>query len=172
MSEAAVEILDPIEEIKEGWHCTNDQEAEWCIEQIRNAKNEKEMWKAHYKSALDSVNATLDETIGRMEYFLLEYFQTVPHKHTKTEENYSLPSGKIMMKAQNTTFEYDEDEVIQWLKDNGKGKFIKTKETLDWDGLKDSLTVMGGTVADDDAVVIPCIKAIEHEPAFKVQVKK
>ena len=139
--------------------------------QIRRAKAEKERWKEHYKAALESVTASCDETISRMEHFLHAYFLTVPHKQTKTEENYALPSGKIMIKNQETDYEYDESEVLSWLKAHGKG-FIKTKESLDWDGLKKTLTVMGETVADDDAEIIPCIKAIEREPVFKVQLKK
>ena len=170
MSEAIREI-DPIEEHDEGWFCENDQDAEWCLTQIRRAQAEKEKWKAHYKAALESVTASCDETIGRMEMFLLGYFKTVPHKFTKTEENYPLPSGKIMIKAQETTYEYDEPQVIEWLKSHGKG-FIKTKESLDWDGLKKTLTVMGETVADEDSEIIPCIKAVDHEPVFKVQLKK
>lgn len=163
--------LEPAEEAKEGWVCETDQDAEWCLLQIKRAQAEKERWKSHYKAALESVTASCDETIGRMEMFLHGYFKTVPHKHTKTEENYALPSGKIMIKAQDVTYEYDEPEVIAWLKAHGKG-FIKTTESLDWDAMKKTLTVMGETVADADAEIIPCIKAIEREPVFKVQVKK
>ena len=170
MSELLKEI-EHAEEPKEGWFCENDQDAEWCLLQIRRAQAEKERWKAHYKEALASVTASCDETIARMEHFLRGYFQTVPHKRTKTEENYALPSGKIMIKTQDIAYEYDETEVMEWLKSKGKG-FIKTKEELDWSGLKDTLTVMGETVADGDAEIIPCIKAIEREPVFKVQLKK
>ena len=166
------ELLNELpEEREESWRCESDQDAEWCILQIKRANAEKERWKAHYKAALDSVNASCDATIANMEHFLLEYFKTVPHKITKTEENYALPSGKIMMKSQDISYEYDEDEVISWLKEHGK-RFIKTKESLDWDGLKRTLTVIGDTVADDDAQVIPCIKVEEREPVFKVQIKK
>lgn len=167
------ELLDfePAEEAKEGWYCENDQDAEWCLLQIRRAQNEKARWKEHYKAALESVTASCDDTIARMEHFLFAYFKTVPHKHTKTEENYALPSGKIMVKAQDVTYEYDEGEVMEWLKAKGKG-FIKTTESLDWSGLKETLTVMGETVADGDAEIIPCIKAVEREPVFKVQLKK
>lgn len=171
MSEALREIELP-EEPKAGWNCENDQDAEWCLLQIRRAQAEKERWKAHYAEALKSVTAACDDTIARMEHFLMGYFKTVPHKHTKTEENYPLPSGKLMIKTQNLDFEYDESEVIKWLKENKKDSFIKTKESLDWAGLKDSLSVCGEAVADEDAVIIPCIKAVEREPVFKVQLKK
>ena len=170
MSELLKE-LEPAEEPKEGWVCETDQDAEWCLLQIKRAQAEKERWKEHYKEALASVTASCDETIARMEHFLYAYFLTVPHKHTKTEENYSLPSGKIMIKKQDIDYEYDEAEVMEWLKAHGKG-FIKVKESLDWSELKATLTVMGETVADDDAEIIPCIKAVEREPVFKVQIKK
>ena len=171
MSEPAMELIHA-EEAAEGWKCENDQDAEWCLLQIKRANSEKDFWKAHYKAAQDSVNMSCDETIGRMEHFLKEYFDRIPHKKTKTEENYALPSGKLMMKAQNTTYERDDDEVIQWLKDNKKPEFIKTKEALDWESLKETLTVIGETVADADGQIIPCIKAVDHDPAFKVQIKK
>lgn len=170
MSELKNEIVHA-EEPKTGFVCENDQEAEWCILQIRRANEEKARWKEHYKEALASVTASCDETIGRMEMFLYQYFMTVPHKKTKTEENYALPSGKIMLKAQETDFEYDEAELLEWLKSNGKG-FIRVKEVVDWDALKSTLTVLGDTVADEDAEVIPCIRAVEREPVFKVQIKK
>lgn len=171
MSEA-LKDLEPVEEAEEGFVCDDDQKAEWCLLQIRRAQAEKEKWKEHYKAAFESVTAGLDETISRMEMFLYGYFKTVPHKRTKTEENYPLPSGKIMLKAQNTSFDYEESELIAWLKEKKGGRFIKTKESVDWDGLKSTLTVIGETVADDDAQIIPCITAEEHEPVFKVQLKK
>ena len=162
---------EPIGETKQGWSCETDQDAEWCLLQIRRAQAEKERWKAHYADALKSVTAACDDTISRMEAFLMDYFKTVPHKRTKTEENYTLPSGKLMIKTQDISFDYDEDELTKWLKANGKG-FVKVKETPDWAGLKDTLCVIGDTVADENGEVIPCIKAVEREPVFKVQLKK
>ena len=170
MSEAIMEIEYP-EQAKDGWSCENDQDAEWCMTQIRRAEEEKLRWKAHYKEALDSVISNCDETIFRMERFLRDYFEKVPHKHTKTEENYALPSGKLMIKAQGVDYEYDEPEVLKWLKEHNKG-FIKVKESLDWAGLKETLSVVGETVADEEAEVIPCIKAVERPATFKVQLKK
>ena len=69
MSEA-LKDLEPVEEAEEGFVCDDDQKAEWCLLQIRRAQAEKEKWKEHYKAALESVTAGLDETISRMEMFL------------------------------------------------------------------------------------------------------
>lgn len=171
MSELLKEREHP-QEPEDGFTVENDDDAKWCIEQIRLAKAEKDFWKGYYKEAQEKVVASCDDIIARMELYLMGYFKTVPHQYSKTEEKYDLPNGKIMMKKQNISYDYDESEVIEWLKKNKAGAFVKVKESLDWDGLKNTLMVIEGTVADGDAEIIPCITATEHEPVFKVQISK
>ena len=155
-----------------GFVCDDDQKAAWCLQQIKRAQEEKAFWKEYYKKLTKSAEASCDETIGRMEQFLFGYFKTVPHKHTKTEENYPIPGGKLYLKTQDIDFEYQDADVIAWLKANKGGSFVKVKEELDWAGLKGTLDFIGETVADEDGQIIPCIKAVEREPAFKVQISK
>lgn len=154
------------------YKCEDDQTAEWCMEQIRNANEEKERWKQFYKDQYQKVADTCDQTISDMEFMLEGYFDTVPHKVTKTQENYALPCGKLVRKQQEAEYQRDDKEVIKWLKANGGEKYIKTKEELDWSGLKGTLTIIGDTVADTKGNVIPCIKAIERPDVFKVELKK
>lgn len=151
------------------FHITDDSVAEWAIRQKLNAEAEKAKWKAHYDTMYARIAATCDATIANMEHYLREYFDTVPHKVTDTQESYRLPSGKLVIKHQECEFERDDAEVIKWLKANGGEKFIKTKETLDWAGLKKSLSVMSETVADNHGVIIPCIKAVERPDVFKIE---
>lgn len=167
MSELLKEIETP-EDIPEGWRVEDDKAAEWCIKQIRNAEAEKDFWKAHYAAQLAAVNATCDSTIEQMKGFLRNYFDRVPHKKTKTQENYPLPSGKLVLKEVEPEYVRDDAEVIKWLKGNCGERFIKTKETLDWAGLKKTLSVIGEIVADENGVVIPCIKAVEQPEKFSV----
>lgn len=156
----------------ETFRVEDDQTAEWCMEQIRNANEEKKKWKEFYAERLQRVTETCDLTIANMEAYLQSYFATVPHKVTKTQENYALPSGKLVFKKQEPEYERDDDELIAWLKANGGEAFIKTKESVDWAGLKGTLSVMGETVADVHGQVIPCIKATERPDVFKVELKK
>lgn len=150
----------------------DDQTAEWCMEQIRHANEEKQRWKDFYADRYKSVCETCDRTIASMEAMLQSYFDTVPHRVAKTQESYALPSGKLVFKKQEPEFERDDDELIRWLKDNGGQKFVKTKEALDWSGLKGTLNVLGETVADANGVIIPCIKASDRPDIFKVELKK
>jgi phage host-nuclease inhibitor protein Gam len=169
MSEALnIEKIETLEDIPEGWRIEDDKAAEWCVEKLREAEADKEFWKAHYAKQLESVNRTNDETIERMKGFLREYFDRVPHKKTKTQENYPLPSGKLVMKHVEPEYQRDDKDVIEWLKANRAGQFIKTKESLDWAEMKKSLTVIGETVADEDGQIIPCIRAVAQPDKFSI----
>lgn len=150
----------------------DDQTAEWCMQQIRNAEEEKAKWKAFYDDRYQRVCDTCDLTIANMTAVLQSYFEKVPHKTTKTQENYALPSGKLVVKQQEPEYTRNDESVIEWLKANGKDKYVKTKEVLDWSGLKKTLTVLGAFAADENGVIIPGIDVMEREPVFKVELKK
>lgn len=167
---------DIVEDVNEGapvmFRVTDDQTADWCMEQIRNANEEKAKWKEFYDSRYKAVCESCDLTIANMEAMLHWYFDTVPHKVTKTQENYALPSGKLVVKKQEPEYERDEEALVEWLKANGGETFVKVKETVDWAGLKGTLSVIGETVADANGQIIPCIKATERPSVFKVELKK
>lgn len=162
------ELLKELPEEEEGFRVDDDQKAEWCLQKIRDAESEKDFWKRYYADQLAKVNETCDATIENMKARLRAYFDTVPHKKTKTQENYPLPSGKLVLKHQEPEYERNDSEVIRWLKENGGESFVKVKESLDWAGLKKTLTVIGETVADEEGQIIPCIKAVERPDAFTV----
>ena len=166
------EVLDTLEteeEIKEHFRCENDKDAEWCIKKIRDAEAEKTFWKNYYAEQLRKVTESCDLTIGNMTAYLQDYFMEVPHKETKTQESYTLPSGKLVLKKQDVDFERDDGKIIEWLKANDGQRFIKMKESLDWAGLKKTLMVIGDTVADENGQIIPDIKAISRPDVFKVE---
>ena len=162
------EVLAEIEK-DEKFVIDDDQKAEWALEQIRNAEEEKARWKDHFAEQLARINASCDLTINNMKEMLLDYFATVPHKVTKTEESYRLPSGKMVMKKQQPEWEKNDDELIEWLEKNKKDQFIKVKKSVDWAGLKKTLTVVGELVADDAGEIIPCVKAVERPDIFTIE---
>lgn len=157
---------------EEMFEITDDMTAEDCMRMIRERQEEKAKWKEFYEGRIQAVNETCDMDIARLTMALMGYFQMVPHKVTKTQENYALPSGKLALKKQEPEFHRDDNELIEWLKKNGGEKYIKVKESVDWSALKGTLNVMGDTVADVNGNVIPCITAEERPDVFKVELKK
>ena len=162
-----LENLDSLEEVFPP--VMNDEEAEECIKAIRTAEADVAFWKSYYSDALkkiaDASQRIIDSNTTRLEM----YFDTLPHKKTKTQESYQLPSGKLVRKHRDPDYTRDDEEVLSWLHENGGEKYIKTKESLDWAGLKKTLMVMGETVVDENGEIIPCIKACERPDEFKVE---
>ena len=160
------------EEWTERFTVEDDQTAEWCMQQIRNAEEEKEKWKAFYDDRYQRVCDTCDLTIANMTAVLQSYFEKVPHKTTKTQENYALPSGKLVVKKQAPEYERDDEQILEWLHKSGKEQFVKTKESVDWSGLKPTLNIVGDTASDEYGEIVPGLKVIEREDIFKVELKK
>jgi hypothetical protein len=170
----------PIEADDNGhYRIRNDQEAEWALRKIKEAEDNKEFWKAHYDQQYKSVCFTNDLTINNMRSLLQTYFATVPHKISKTEESYGLPSGKIYMKQQEP--EFDTKSLLDWLKVNGKTEFIEYKESAKWSDFKKTLakdpegkfavaeTEDGLRAVTKDGEITP-IPVTLRQPEFKVKV--
>ena len=150
----------------------DDRKAEWCLEKIREAENEKEKWRAYYADRLEKICREQDATIERMRGYLQAYFDTVPHKATKTQESYQLPSGKLVWKQQAPEYEKDEALILAWLKANGEEQYVKVKEAVDWAELKKRLEICGEQAAfTETGEIVPGIIVAEREPVFKVEVK-
>jgi len=147
----------------------DDAEAEECIQAIKAAEADVAFWKNYYAEALQKIAEASQRIIDNNTARLEAYFDTLPHKKTKTQESYPLPSAKLVRKHQDPEFVRDDEELLSWLKDNNGEKFIKVKESPDWAGLKKTLTVLGETVVDENGEIIPCIKATERPDVFKVE---
>lgn len=166
------EIREELENVLDHFVIEDDQTAEWAMGKIREAQAEKAKWKQFYDERYQAVEKDCDFTIANMESMLQRYFESVPHKVTKTQENYALPSGKLVFKHQEPEYRRTDADVIDWLKKNGGEKYIVTKEALNWAEMKRKLNVIGSTVADEDGQIIPCIEVVERPDIFKVELKK
>ena len=159
------------EAIKEEFVVDSDAKAAWALRKIKEAREDRDTWVAWYEKKIEEIKAQTDFDTMNLEKMLAEYFATVPHKKTKTQETYSLPDGKLILKTQNPEFKRDDKTVIDWLKkqENG-GKFIKVSESLNWEGLKKETAIFNGNVVDENGEIIPGITVNEREPKFVVEV--
>ena len=161
----------PVTEEEAGFQVDDDQKAEWCIRKIQEAKKEMMDWIEFYVAQTDKVKDKCERRIQFFEYKLMQYFGSVPHKQTKTQESYQLPSGKLVLKKQAPDFERDDELILAWLKANDEDQYVKTKETIDWSELKKTLTIVGEQVAGETGEIIPGITVTERPDVFKVEVK-
>ena len=157
----------------------DDQKADWAARKVAEIEADTARWEQFYKEQLEKVKKAND---FRAEYFrrlLKNYFFTVPHKQTKTQSSYQLPSGKLVMKAQGPAYERDDEVVMKWIYENSNTPhaFINVKETLNWAELKkalegeDGIMISDGQVVTPDGEIVPGIKVVERPNVFKVEVK-
>ena len=156
-----------------------DAKAGWALQKIKEARADRDAWVAWYQQKIKEITEQTDFNTMNLERMLAEYFATVPHKKTKTQESYSLPGGKLVMKLQNPEYKKDEKAAVAWLKENGFGQFVKVKEELSWADLKaasesvDGKIVCGEKVTEDGEIiplVVDGIEVIDRPAKFVVEV--
>lgn len=147
----------------------DDKQADWAIRKIKESREDTAKWRAYYAdqiAKIEKANATTEDYFLAM---LERYFAQVPHKATKTQESYMLPSGKLVRKAQNPTYERDDDALIAWAHASCPD-VIRTKESVSWEQLKKRVTWSpdGEAINRDTGEIIPGVKAVKRDPVFHV----
>ena len=151
----------------------NDQKAEWAARKIREARQDTQKWTEYYERQLSAIRRANEETEAYFAALLADYFETVPHKATKTQESYSLPSCKLVLKAQQPEFNRDEAVLCDYLDKKGRDDLVKITRRADWAALKKTLKVMeDGTCVDADGEVVEGVQAFSRQPEFKVEMKE
>ena len=159
------ELFDPT-----GIVIDTDVKANWALEKIKEARAKRDEWVEWYTAKIKDITEQTDFDTMNLERMLSEYFAKVKHKKTKTQESYSLPCGKLILKTQNPEYKRDDSTVIEWLKKNKQTQYVKTKEELAWKELKEVTGIFEGHVVTEDGEIIPGIEVVEREPKFVVEV--
>lgn len=156
----------------EGFTIDTDAKAEWALGKIRAARADRDRMIEWYKAKINEITEQTESETAYLEGMLSGYFRMTEqaHKRTKTQETYSLPSGKLILKKQNPEYKRDEKTVIEWLKENKLPQFVKVTESLDWAALKAATGTIGGNVVTEDGEIIPGIEVTEREEKFIVEV--
>lgn len=164
-------MQDEAEQANTGWMIQDDQMAEWAMKKILKAQGEYEEWKNYYAGMLSKIKEKTDNTVNFMTMKLNEYFRTVPHKETKTQEKYSLPSGDLVLRKSKSVWVHEDDAaLLKWAKDNGFTDCIKIVEKVSWADIKKRLAENSdGIIYDSETgVVCDAVKATTSDPEFAV----
>lgn len=160
------------------WRITDDGCADWACRKIAEERAEL----ARIRELAEAQIARIEEKLAAAERRcengtrfltskLAEYFETVPHKTTKTKASYRLLSGTLTRKFGGATMEKDDSKLVEFLKASGNLEFIKTEEKPKWGEYKKRLEIMGGSVVDTETgEIVEGVKAIEKPDTFSVDV--
>ena len=157
----------------------NDAKADWALRKIAEEKEEYErIWelaeeqRARIDQKEEAAKRRFEQRTSYLKSLLNAYFQRVPHKKAKTKESYRLLSGSLVLKLSPPKAAYDEDELVQYLKDNKMPDLVKTEEKAKWGEFKKLLDLSLGThpVIKDTGELVECIRLEEMPPRFEVEV--
>ena len=96
----------------------------------------------------------------------MQYFATVEHAATKTQETYRLPTGKLKMKLAFERMVPDEESLI-----TDFPNFTERTPTLKWGELKKRLQIVDGKVIDTETgEIVQGVSVEMAPPKFIVEV--
>lgn len=120
------------------WRITDDGCADWACQKIAEEKAELDRITALGENQIEKIQQRLDAAQRRYENGtrfltgkLAEYFETVPHKTTKTKHSYRLLSGTLVKKIGGRTMKQDDDALLAYLKASGNEDMIQNTEKPD-----------------------------------------
>ena len=160
----------------EQFQITDDKLAEWALKKVLEARKERdrltalvEVERAVLDRKQERINKRFEKGIAYFLSLLGEYFQTVEHKKTKTQESYQLLSGKLVFKKPKMEYTPDNDKLLEWAKANAP-EYVNTKESVAWGELKKKLEICGeSAVFTDTGEIIDCVVVEEKPGVFDVK---
>ena len=170
---------DPDEEPQtQRWRIADDGCADWALKKIKLEKDEHdrivelaEREIARLKEQIERADRRLEQNTSFLTSMLAEFFETVPHKKTKTgTESYRLLNGQLVKKPAGIKLQPDDEKLVAWLRAAGREDLIKVEEKAMWGELKKKLEMVG-TVAmmPDTGEIIEGIDVVEVPAAFSVK---
>ena len=166
-----------IEEAGDVFTIDTDEKAEWALKKVLAAKKEKERLSALIASERERLDRAQDDIDKRYEddtsYLLFklgEYFKTVEHKETKTQESYQLLSGKLVFKKPSQKLEQQEEALLEWCKHNAP-EYVRTKQSVEWGQIKKCMKIVGDAVIyDATGEIVQGVAVSEVAGVFDVKV--
>lgn len=174
------ELLEQPEEAeRKGFSINDDATADWALRKIKEENAEYERLTLIACEQIAEINLKikhLEEAAERKTAFLkgclAEYFKTVPHKTTKTQESYKLLNGSLVMKLGSQTMVKNDAELVEYFRQNGMSEYIKVKEEPKWAEFKKNLSIVDGKVVDTTTGEIVDVVRVEEVPGtFDVKTK-
>ena len=155
----------------------DDAKADWAIRKINETNDECERLNAVRRRQIEFLTAMIrreeekrDRRTSNLTWHLERYFDTVPHRETKTLSAYDLPSGKLQRKKPTIKLEKDDDALTKWLATLDAAAWEQYTETVvkpRWSEFKKALNVTeDGAFFEGEKV--EGVSVVRTEPTFKV----
>ena len=131
-------------------------QADAILEEVRELKSCKSRFETIANGKIGIIqedlqrkNEKIDNQIQFKKDQLRAFFLTIKPKNNKTQQSYSLFSGKLVMKKATTKLTHDDKKIAEWAEINASEYItIKSTSILNWAELKKDLVIDNGTIVD------------------------
>lgn len=163
----------------DSFRITDDKSADWALRIIAEELAECERIIALADDRINEIQLEKEAARKRFESItkylkdrLFEYFDSVPHRKTKTTEKYRLLSGSLILKTGGIKPKPNKEKLTEWLAANGFTDYIKTEQSPRWGEFKKILDFSGGTaVVKETGEIVDGIDFEEIPDEFDVDIK-
>lgn len=177
MENMTLKLIDEhFENNTEAWSITNDKDAEFAIKKIAEEKKELQRTEllidsiiSEYQFKKRIAQEQFEKKTQYLKDKLLSYFESVDKKTSKTQSTYKLPSGTLKKKYGGQVFDRNEEKLLEWIKQSGRNKLVKTKEYPDWEQLKKEVTVTNGKAVTTDGEVVDGVVVTDKPDTFDIE---
>ncbi len=152
----------------------NDVKAEWAIENIIEARKERDRLVKLCEDQIAFYTDKIENTIKRCEQdeqpligMLQGYFHSVKKRKTKTSERYDLVRGRLVKKFESTKIVKDDKKLIEALQGT---EYIEQVPKLKWAELKANLVINGDIVTTQDGEILDGLSTEVVPASFSVEV--
>jgi len=157
----------------------NDQKADWALKKIKAERTEleriKELAEAEIAELEQKIKDEQEASERRCSYLLaaLElYFDSVEHKHTKTQESYKLLHGTLVRKAGGVDYLRDDDKLTGWMQEHDYDDMVTIKTSPQWGNFKRLLSAdpeTGVVTVAETGEVVDGLKAVQKPDTFDIK---
>jgi len=170
--------LDEQEQVeREAFTIQDDQAANWALRKIGQMQKQIEDNNALAVAEIDKIEAWNKQENQKsqdgIDYFqgLLSYYALKKKEEDPKFKTLKLPNGKLSFRKQQPKWNYDDEAVVQALKQAKLDDFIQVKESPKKADIKKAFSVAGDKVVNPDTgEIVEGITVEEREDKFGVTV--
>lgn len=160
-------VTDEEEKIDKKFKIVGLASADWCLKEIKKNNDQADEQIAYARleilrleSFIKNTEKQRDDANLYLEGLLKDYLQ----ERRKEDPKFKLKTVTATVGTRkSTSWKYDDEEVLNFLKENKLNDFIRVKEEVNKANLKKCLAVKGDKAVTDDGEVVPGIEIEARE---------
>lgn len=170
------EFLDSQEQIeRESFTVESDEQANWALRKIKQHQEQKKENIALAEVEIEKIEMWLQQENEKAQHSI-DYFQSLLAEYAlkKREKNprfksIKLPNGALRFRKQQPKFKYDDETLVQSLKQVNREDLVRVKEMPDKTGVKKAFVVNGDKLINPETgEVIKGVEVEHREDKFEV----